>query len=105
MTLFAIVADQGAWECHYCGGELLPATATIEHIWPRSWGGTNDRWNLTLACGLCNGWLADLLQKCTCDRCCRALWVSLSRLGWTAGRTRRYNGKSVRDLVRDLAAG
>lgn len=35
-------------------GELL-GTASIEHIVPRTHGGTNDLENLALACAACNG--------------------------------------------------
>lgn len=28
--------------------------ATVEHLTPRAAGGTNDRWNLALACARCN---------------------------------------------------
>ena len=40
--------------CRYCGKELTERTATIDHIRPRSRGGTNGKYNLTLACRHCN---------------------------------------------------
>jgi len=53
--------------CCYCGEKTLklyqnrkenkrnPLKATIEHIKPRSHGGTNALENLVIACGKCNG--------------------------------------------------
>lgn len=52
-----------AWvgKCLFCGRRLVirddgaPAShATLEHIWPRNHGGTDDVANLALACGGCN---------------------------------------------------
>ena len=40
--------------CRYCDKELDERTATIDHIKPRSRGGTNGKYNLTLACRHCN---------------------------------------------------
>jgi len=39
-------------ECAYCGARHVPFE--IDHIYPWSKGGTNDRGNLTLACFTCN---------------------------------------------------
>lgn len=40
--------------CHYCGTRLTPMTATVDHVIPRSKGGTNELSNLVLACRKCN---------------------------------------------------
>lgn len=40
--------------CHYCQKEFTADDLTIEHIIPRSQGGTNDIENVTLACLPCN---------------------------------------------------
>lgn len=40
--------------CRWCGCELNAETATVEHIVPRSQGGSNRADNLTLACEPCN---------------------------------------------------
>lgn len=43
--------------CHICGKEhdkCLPTTMEMDHIIPRSKGGTNDRSNLALSCIECN---------------------------------------------------
>lgn len=54
--------------CHYCDKRtrinyMRPVSehddATIDHIIPRSKGGTSNRDNLTLACNACNGAKAD----------------------------------------------
>jgi len=46
-------------KCFYCGRKIFVSThgatiATVEHILPRSRGGTNDLKNLALACVNCN---------------------------------------------------
>ena len=40
--------------CFYCGVELRPAFATLDHLVPRSKGGSDERQNLVLACRRCN---------------------------------------------------
>ena len=47
--------------CRYCEVELTLRTATIDHILPRSRGGTNRKRNLTLACRRCNMLKASML--------------------------------------------
>ena len=49
------------WGCHICGISLdftettvTKNTATIDHLWPRSMGGTSDIDNLRVACSKCN---------------------------------------------------
>lgn len=59
----AAYRDGEAWigKCLHCGGHLVigldgepVSRATIEHILPRSHGGTDDLDNLGLACARCN---------------------------------------------------
>lgn len=40
--------------CHWCKAFLTEETATIEHLKPRSKGGTHADENLALACADCN---------------------------------------------------
>lgn len=40
--------------CEYCGDKIPFAEATKDHIYPKSLGGTNDDFNLVLACRSCN---------------------------------------------------
>jgi 5-methylcytosine-specific restriction endonuclease McrA len=40
--------------CHWCGRDLSPDEATLDHRVPRSLGGSNGRGNLVLACAPCN---------------------------------------------------
>ena len=40
--------------CFWCKVELTFKQATVEHVIPRSEGGTNDVENLAIACGCCN---------------------------------------------------
>lgn len=45
------------FECGYCGRDLRDATSrevTLDHLIPRSEGGTNQTHNLTTACLRCN---------------------------------------------------
>lgn len=45
-----IVLNRDAWTCGYCG---RPAT-TVDHVTPKSRGGTDDEANLIAACLSCN---------------------------------------------------
>lgn len=40
--------------CVYCG-ETTPDKLTIDHLIPKILGGTDDFWNLAIACATCNG--------------------------------------------------
>jgi len=41
-------------ECLYCATELTIKSMTVEHLVPRSWGGSYQKSNLALACSTCN---------------------------------------------------
>ena len=46
-----------SFACAYCGRDLrnaAPADVTLDHLLPRSTGGTNDATNLVTACRSCN---------------------------------------------------
>lgn len=45
--------------CFYCGRELEVWNSTLDHVEPRSQGGTDRRENLVLACHRCNKRKAD----------------------------------------------
>ena len=45
-----VVLNRDGWVCHYCG---RPAN-TVDHIQPKSRGGTDDEANLVAACVSCN---------------------------------------------------
>ena len=49
--------DQG--RCHYCGCELTWKEKTVDHVIPRSKGGSNRTWNLVISCFPCNQRKAD----------------------------------------------
>ena len=44
--------DRG--ECQYCGIPLSISTCTIDHVVPKSKGGTHDWGNVVLSCAKCN---------------------------------------------------
>lgn len=46
--------------CIYCQAELTLETSTLEHLVPRSRGGSDDKSNLTLACFPCNNRKGDM---------------------------------------------
>lgn len=49
-----LAARDGQWTCSYCETLLDETTAQIDHVVPRSRGGSDDMRNLALACGPCN---------------------------------------------------
>ena len=40
--------------CHLCGGQIIDGEWSIDHVIPRSKGGTHDLWNLRPAHKRCN---------------------------------------------------
>lgn len=48
------VANKFDWHCAYCGVELSEETLVIDHVTPKSSGGTNNIQNLLPACRSCN---------------------------------------------------
>lgn len=71
--------------CHYCGRPMR-RLGTLDHLWPRSLGRIDARWNLVLACSSCNSRRGSALDWCHCRRCSRAR--AFGRL-LTAARRRR----------------
>ena len=49
-----IIANGGVLKCIYCNRELTKKEATLEHKYPVSRGGTNEKENLAIACLHCN---------------------------------------------------
>jgi len=47
--------------CVYCGEELSMKTASIDHMIPKSKGGSDDDSNLVLSCKACNDAKQDLM--------------------------------------------
>lgn len=45
--------------CQYCLEKVSITDATKDHVFPKSMGGTNDDFNVVLACKSCNGQKAD----------------------------------------------
>ena len=75
-----LIARDGI-NCHYCmvptkkypGPKHQPDEQTIEHVYPRSIGGSNALKNLVIACYKCNHEFGDRLSKCSCGFCMQAL--------------------------------
>jgi 5-methylcytosine-specific restriction endonuclease McrA len=44
------VLERDGWTCTECGKHLQGADATVDHITPKSKGGTDDEWNLISLC-------------------------------------------------------
>jgi 5-methylcytosine-specific restriction endonuclease McrA len=70
-----LASRDGGWKCWYCGKSLTPIgditlpvrgndpnRPTLDHVIPTSKGGTNDLWNLRLACSTCNNDKGDKLH-------------------------------------------
>ena len=49
-----LLHEQQNGMCKYCEQEVTLAEATLDHVRPRSMGGTNELSNLVLACPTCN---------------------------------------------------
>ena len=45
------VFERDGYRCHYCGS---PHTLTLDHVLPKTKGGTHDEQNLVAACRTCN---------------------------------------------------
>lgn len=59
--------------CHYCGEEHAHVLfGTVDHVWPRSRGGSDALWNLVWSCGPCNRAWRSQVDKCGCSFCVTA---------------------------------
>lgn len=56
---FFMMCEIFDWKCAYCGSELTPETATIDHIIPLSRGGEHSINNIAPACSRCNSQKGD----------------------------------------------
>jgi 5-methylcytosine-specific restriction endonuclease McrA len=64
--------------CHYCNRPLRDGLATLEHIVPKSLGGSNDDANCVIACRRCNNERGDTGRPCHCPKCAAA-WATYDR--------------------------
>jgi 5-methylcytosine-specific restriction endonuclease McrA len=58
------ICEEIGHDCHWCKQEMrldqgFMNSATFEHMIPQSQGGSNERWNLVIACYRCNSMRAD----------------------------------------------
>ena len=49
-----VIYERDNWTCGYCGDRVTPENATLDHITPKSKGGTHAKSNLRTACLMCN---------------------------------------------------
>ena len=49
--------------CYWCHATFLPSQLTLDHLKPRSRGGSNKLENLRLACFPCNNRRSDSLER------------------------------------------
>jgi 5-methylcytosine-specific restriction endonuclease McrA len=54
MKAFDAKCERLGWRCQICGKELTRETATVDHIVPCKYGGTNEIDNLQPLCMKCN---------------------------------------------------
>jgi 5-methylcytosine-specific restriction endonuclease McrA len=45
-----LVLDRDNWTCQACGKPLIGTDATVDHVIPKSKGGSDDLWNLISLC-------------------------------------------------------
>lgn len=48
------IFERDKYVCHYCGEEVTPANATLDHLIPQSKGGKHTKENLKTSCLICN---------------------------------------------------
>lgn len=48
------IFNRDRYRCRYCGVQLTNETATVDHVIPKSKGGTGKRENLVTCCKKCN---------------------------------------------------
>ncbi len=52
--------ERDGYICHYCEMEMEHGSATVDHMWPRTLGGSNLLDNLVACCHTCNTLKGDL---------------------------------------------
>jgi 5-methylcytosine-specific restriction endonuclease McrA len=78
------ITSGGVGVCAYCFCRLTRDDATIDHVVPKSRGGTNDLRNLVISCAECNR------QKGSCSEIVFRLWLeSAAGIAWLYERADR----------------
>lgn len=49
-----LVLQRDEFTCHWCGTEVTPETADVDHLTPRALGGEDNMENLVTSCRACN---------------------------------------------------
>lgn len=91
-VLLMTLSRRYGWVCWYCGQQLRGETH-IDHIQPKSAGGSDDESNLALACSFCNLAKQDLPVDVFLE------WLDAVRFGpiWTPYRDGRRSGGEYLD--------
>jgi 5-methylcytosine-specific restriction endonuclease McrA len=55
-------------KCWYCANHVLKCDATVDHVIPKSKGGTDDFSNKVMACYSCNQDKADKVPEVVCGK-------------------------------------
>ncbi|WP_428484639.1 HNH endonuclease [Rhodopila sp.] len=63
------LAEAQNWRCCYCASRMTDTRnnqlrATLEHVLPRDWGGTDDEDNFAIACLGCNIRRDNVIYRC-----------------------------------------
>jgi hypothetical protein len=85
-ALRQLVIEQAGNRCGYClvHQELHYGPLEIEHIVPRSLGGSTLEQNLWLACRICNGYKSDRVDGIDPDTALRAPLFNPRRQAWSS---------------------
>ena len=94
--------------CWYCGDELTQATATIDHVIPKSRGGSGLRGNTVHACVRCNSTKDDLLldefRDWVCHGADESVQQALRHLATVRRLLPREVAREVADHLNDATA-
>lgn len=53
----------GCQHCYFCGKRLTPKDRTLDHLYPRRWGGVSLPENLRPSCKFCNNLKTDMTES------------------------------------------
>jgi HNH endonuclease len=86
------VLERDNYTCRYCGATPPAARLEVDHVVPKSLGGSDDLVNLVTSCSVCNNGKHDRPTKGAPSRCSECQ-------GWTLG------GRCVRCVLDGVGCG